>query len=483
MVNDDWPNTKPNTQDFPLEENADTEQGKDKFRFITFQDPNTVKLKSIQRVIRSHGAKKSLEGRKKKLKEVTGNFRHFKTDRLQHTSASKQGNDAKSSIDIQSCGSTQSLAISNSARLQSLIGNKTASQALEPVCNFSEATAHQKFNKIFHDGFNDEALSNAIMLSLTFAANEYHFTQDCATFKNTTIRHINHKISSSLDPPAVSQMIGAILLLIGVEWRLGNKPRVEMHLAGVMQLLNFCDSKLIHLHDGIKRAIFWQDLNSAWIIGSERRFAHDSFPELHWSRNPFLSSVYMLPPGFEPLRHEFGSDLIKVVQDIYALQHYRESSIVDLDDPTSLLHLDNHQASIESRLYSHFLTTDESSGVLAGCILALYLCTYMLFSEVWAGHFIPSHMSAKLLRVLRDTKKSNSWEINRDAMLWCTIVGGTFAQLGVTRSEYILLLHQSGYGTLPSAWKETESFLEKFLWSKKVFYGPGKALWDAYSLN
>lgn len=85
------------------------------------------------------------------------------------------------------------------------------------MCNFSEATAHQKFHKIFRDGFSDEALSNAIMLSLTFAANEYHFTQECVSFKNTTIRHINQKMGSSLDPPTVSQMIGAILLLIGVE--------------------------------------------------------------------------------------------------------------------------------------------------------------------------------------------------------------------------------------------------------------------------
>lgn len=55
------------------------------------------------------------------------------------------------------------------------------------------------------------------MLSLSFAANEYHFTQECVTFKNTTIRHINQKIGAALDPKAVSQMIGAILLLIGVE--------------------------------------------------------------------------------------------------------------------------------------------------------------------------------------------------------------------------------------------------------------------------
>lgn len=230
-------------------------------------------------------------------------------------------------------------------------------------------------------------------------------------------------------------------------------------------------------------AIFWQDLNAAWIIGSERRFSHDIFPELHWGRNPFLSFVYTLPPGFEPLRHVFGSDLVKTIEDIYALQHYRELSNIDLDDSASLLHLDNHQAWIESRLYSHFVAADEINGVLVGCILALYLCAYMLFSEVWTGHFIPSHISSNLLRVLRDAKKSILWEANRDAMLWCTIVGGTFAQLGVTRSEYILLLHQSAYGTLPSAWKETENFLGKFLWSKKVFYGPGKAFWDAYSLN
>jgi hypothetical protein len=123
MVNEAWPSTKSSIQDFPQAENADTGEDKEKFRFITFQDPNTIKLKSIQRVIRSHGAKKSLEGRKKKLTDVTGNFRHFKTDRFQHVSARKQSYDAKTSIDIQSFTLTQPLAISNSTRLQSLIGN------------------------------------------------------------------------------------------------------------------------------------------------------------------------------------------------------------------------------------------------------------------------------------------------------------------------------------------------------------------------
>ncbi|KAM6480497.1 hypothetical protein HDV62DRAFT_398944 [Trichoderma sp. SZMC 28011] len=468
MSDESWPTTEPTTQNF---------------RFITFQDPNTIKLKSIQRVIRSHGAKKALEGRKKKVNESTGNFRHFKTDRLQNNPAKRNSHDYKATGDVQQLDPFRSLSISNSTRLQSLITNKTASQALEPVCNFAETTAHQKFHRLFHDGFNDAALSNAIMLSLSFAANEYHFTQECVTFKNTTIRHINQKIGAALDPKAVSQMIGAILLLIGVEWRLGNKPRVEMHLTGIMQLLNFCDSKLIHLHDGIKRAIFWQDLNAAWIIGSERRFNHKTFPELHWGRNPFLSSIYTLPPGFEPLKHAFGDDLVTVIEDVYALQHFRESSDMDLDDSTSLIHMDNYQAWVESRLFSHFLATDEDNEVVLCCILTLYLCAYMLFTDIWAGHFIPSHISAKLLRALRQVRRDVLWEGHKDALLWCTIVGGTFAQLGVTRSEYILLLHQSGYDAVFPDWKETESFLGNFIWSNKVFHTAGKAFWEAYSLH
>lgn len=135
---------------------------------------------------------------------------------------------------------------------------------------------------------------------------------------------------------------------------------------------------------------------------------------------------------------------------------------MDLDDSTSIIHMDNYQAWVESRLYSHFLAADENNEIVICCILTLYLCPYMLFTEIWAGHFIPSHISAKLLRVLRQARRDVLWEDHKDALLWCTVVGGTFAQLGVTRSEYILLLHQSGYYTLPSDWKETESFLGIF---------------------
>lgn len=124
MVDEHWPTTEPTTQDLPQTENASTETG-NKFRFITFQDPNTIKLKSVQRVIRSHGAKKALEGRKKKVTESTGNFRHFKTDRLQATPAKRHSNDYRAPGDIQQLDPFRTLSISNSTRLQSLITNST----------------------------------------------------------------------------------------------------------------------------------------------------------------------------------------------------------------------------------------------------------------------------------------------------------------------------------------------------------------------
>jgi hypothetical protein len=94
----------------------------------------------------------------------------------------------------------------------------TAPQALEPVCNVTGHTSHQKFNSMFRCGFNDPALSNAIMQALTFAANGYQITEECLRYKSNAIFHINQNITHVLDS-SISRIIGAVLLLIGVEVR------------------------------------------------------------------------------------------------------------------------------------------------------------------------------------------------------------------------------------------------------------------------
>jgi hypothetical protein len=54
------------------------------------------------------------------------------------------------------------------------------------------------------------------MLALAFAENEYQITPECLSYKYNAIHHINQKLGDALTP-SVSQIFGAILLLIGVE--------------------------------------------------------------------------------------------------------------------------------------------------------------------------------------------------------------------------------------------------------------------------
>jgi hypothetical protein len=172
--------------------------------------------------------------------------------------------------------------------------------------------------------------------------------------------------------------------------------------------------------------------------------------------------------------------MVEVLEDIHALQHLRDSSDLNCTDVVSVLQIDNHQASVESRLYWCLRATEKENGVLTSCVLTSYLCAFMLFTDVWANPFIPSHVASKLLYVLQGVKGDASWFGHEDILLWCTVVGGAFSQPGPTRTEYAILLHQLA---LPWSWPEMEKLLRKFFWSTKLFSTAGKAFWDACCLG
>lgn len=174
--------------------------------------------------------------------------------------------------------------------------------------------------------------------------------------------------------------------------------------------------------------------------------------------------------------------MIEVIEDIHALQHFRETSDVDCADTVSVIHLDNHQAWIESRLYWCLQAADKGNGMLTSCVLASYLCAYMLFTGVWASSFIPTHISVKLLPILQRVSNDVSWIGHENVLLWCMMVGGTFSQPGVMRSEYVMLRHQIGSPTFPPSWTEMETLLRSFIWSTKLFDSPGQAYWGACCL-
>jgi hypothetical protein len=120
------------------------------------------------------------------------------------------------------------------------------------------------------------------------------------------------------------------------------------------------------------------------MTGSSRVVDHTTFLELQWKRDPF-SNFFILPPGFQPYFHLLGEDFVEVLKDIYALQCIRESGFPSDDDVKSIVHIDNHQASIQSRLVS----LPYQSSVSKCCHLAAYLCSVMLRCKVWRTSTIP----------------------------------------------------------------------------------------------
>lgn len=121
------------------------------------------------------------------------------------------------------------------------------------------------------------------------------------------------------------------------------------------------------------------------MTGAERVFDHTTFAELGWRRDPFSPHLFELPKGFLPLAHLFTDEFIEVVKDINALQCIRNSPNFVCDDTIGLLHIDNQQASIESRLWA----LPRGSSFQECCNFAAYLSANLLCCKVWRTSAIP----------------------------------------------------------------------------------------------
>ncbi|KAG7422550.1 hypothetical protein Forpe1208_v000137 [Fusarium oxysporum f. sp. rapae] len=171
-----------------------------------------------------------------------------------------------------------------------------ARQAPEPV--FSVEDDFQNFQSVFRSGLVDPALLNAVMLSLAFTANGGLINKECLVYRGQAIQHIRERISTP-DKAVSESTIGAILLLVGVETRLGTTSQVQLHMGAIQYLLNACEPVVVNLTQGIKRAIFWQDLNSSIMVGSQRIVDHTTFTELKWQRDSVAPDFFELPSGFQ----------------------------------------------------------------------------------------------------------------------------------------------------------------------------------------
>ncbi|KAL4968088.1 uncharacterized protein BDV14DRAFT_168252 [Aspergillus stella-maris] len=471
------------------------------FQFVSIQatgKDGTTKDRALRRQARSHAVKKALE-KKRRRQQLSGNNFAITTISHLYTDEDTSVVEAPHSLPIpcQILGSAldpfQTLAM-DSSRLQVLLGDHRARQAPEPVFSLADALAFQSFHSVFRSGFDDPALANAVMLTLAFAVNgdcnkkprggiktTLGLDSECLRYQGQAITYIRERMDC-VDSAASEATIGAILLVVGVVACLGLKDQVELHMGAVNQLLNICRERSVYLTPGIKRAIFWQDLNASILSGSTRIVTHTTFSELLWVRDPFVPDFHRLPVGLESLNPD--ERFREILEDLHALKCIR-----DIPKPPEMranvllmLSVNNHTGSLQSRLVELGLTSQLSP--LQECVrLAAYLCSVMLCCKVWCGLVVPAHISTQLLTQLRtilqqDTLTLTGSEDPDPALVtWLLYIGGAFAPPGPVRSGYLRMIQMRSSTADHCSWSDLHKVLEQFIWAEEAFLRPVRAFW------
>lgn len=192
-----------------------------------------------------------------------------------------------------------------------------------------------------------------------------------------------------------------------------------------------------------------------------------------------------------------------MLEDVQALQYIREGPGFTNNYMELMAGINNHTASIQSRLAS----LSGLSPVQECCRLAAYMSSVMLCCTVWCALVIPvcvyhtgtivrvclkmlilftfqSHISSRLLRELLQANREPVWDENPELLLWLLYIGGAFASEGIIRAGYVALLRSHGHGRfggLCSTWPEVLMILRQFTWSDKAFMAPVKAFWEEVS--
>jgi len=151
------------------------------------------------------------------------------------------------------------------------------------------------------------------------------------------------------------------------------------------------------------------------------------------------------------------------------------------DDPASILQLDNQQVWIESRLFDCRLGLSSFDYIQDCCLIAAYLCTYVMFTGMWSGSLIPGHCSSQLLRKLQQNEHTAEWTGSDDLLFWLLCIGGAFAPQGIIRSEYVVLLngtYNEQLEPMADTWNVAEMRLKSFIWSDKAMGERCRMFWE-----
>jgi hypothetical protein len=182
------------------------------------------------------------------------------------------------------------------------------------------------------------------------------------------------------------------------------------------------------------------------------------------------------------------------------MQVVRDSPIYLPEDTVAMMHIDNQQAWIQSRLID--MPRDEY--IQECCRLAAYLCAAMLCCKLWRTSIVPvspklplsiqstdnswpqPSISAQLFQLLQRRQSYNPWEGHEDLLIWLLFVGGGCSSEGAVRSGYIKLVQDEYFTDISSAissWPDLLENLQDFVWSHKVFEPRVKVFWNQAVFN
>ncbi|KAH7134440.1 putative N-ethylmaleimide reductase, partial [Dactylonectria macrodidyma] len=430
------------------------------FRFISFQHPADARDRKKRRLARSHAIKQALEHKRKLQQESGLNFRVATLSNTISTLA-RQGGGATtitSPLLLFAGASQTKMAATDSSKLRSWLTRCKMSQAAEPVFSVGDELVLLNFYSIFQTGLADPALLNATMLTFAFATSGT-IDREFLNYQSQALTSIRSRMEYP-DRATSESTLGAILLMAGIDYAPSSSTSHASNTAVAQPGTN--KGRL-------------QDLNSAVMTGSSRIVDHTTFTELHWTRDPLTPEAFVLPHGFQKRSQLLTEEFIEVLKDVYALQCIRDSGQYDAEDKAAwIANVDNHQASIQSRL----VELPYVSSFLDCCYVATYLCSTVLRCKMWRGSVIPSHFSSQLLVKLHQANKDLLWESHPDVLVWLLYIGGSFAPEGNIRSGYATLLdlnHKSRFKGMYGSWQELHLILKQFVWSEAAFTSPTQA--------
>ncbi|CAG8896685.1 unnamed protein product [Penicillium egyptiacum] len=446
------------------------------FLFIPSKSSND---RTAKRLARSHAVAHGL-GNKRRLQQSSGHNFHVvcpANNRRRPTRKRKQGETITTPPASLATGSSDpfQMLAAESPTLRALLNRQKFPQATELVFSVADELVLQNFRSILRNGLDDNALLSAIMLTFSFTITASMTSRECLEYQNEALSSIRQRMDSP-DRAATESTIGAILLLAGIEVRLGMSRQVQLHMGAIQQILDVCQRKGVYLSDDIKRAIFWSDLNGSVMTGSNRVVDHTTFSELQWRRDTSNPDFFILPPGFQSHSNLLGQAFVEILKDIFALQCIRDSAILGKEDAMPMAQIDNHQASIQSRLVSLPIC----SPILQCCHQAAYLCSTMLRCKMWRTSTIPSHLSLQLLCNIQAASDSLVWDNSPGLLAWLLYIGGAFAPVGTIRQGYVRLLrlNHNRFKSLYTSWPGLLVVLKQFIWSDKAFLSQVKVFWE-----